>query len=95
MEKILMSSFVAVESAHAFSAFLPSVFTIQSLAVPQGQEGLIRAGYIPAILFSLMLSYVVSHLVGSRLPLYFGAVTCVFMVLVYEWALSSAAQPTA
>jgi len=90
MEKVLVSAFVAVESAHAFSAFNPSIFTIKSLA-NQTEEGKaqIREGYIPAVIFSVVLSFIVSRLIKSNLPLYFAVGTVVFMILWYEWALRS------
>lgn len=90
MEKVLISAFVAVESAHAFSAFCPSVFTIKSLA-KQSQEGMnqIRQGYAPAIIFALALGFVVSKLVKDWMPIFFSVATIVFMVIAYEWALRS------
>ena len=90
MEKVLISAFVAVESAHAFSAFCPSVFTIKSLAnqTAEGQAQ-IRQGYAPAIIFALALGFIVSKLIKDYTPLYFSIGTVVFMVLVYEWALRS------
>lgn len=87
VEIVLLSSFVAVESAHAFSAFCPSVFTIKSLAVPQNQQQQIREGYIPASIFAIALAVIVSKLIHSNYPLFFGIVTVIFMVAVYEWAL--------
>lgn len=71
------------------SAFNPSIFTIQSLAVPQGQEHMIREGYIPAVVFIGVLGGVVSLLVKSKMPLLFGLGTSTFMVIVYEAAIRS------
>lgn len=87
VETVLLSSFVAVESAHAFSAFCPSVFTIKSLAIPQNQQAQIREGYIPATIFAILLAIIVSRLIHSNYPLFFGIGTVVFMIFVYEWAL--------
>lgn len=92
-EDIMLSAFVGVESAHAFSAFLPSVFTIRSLAVPQGAESQIRAGYIPSIAFSLALGGIVGAIIKSKLPILFGLGTSSFMVGVYEVALRYPIQP--
>ena len=89
MENVLMASFVAVESAHSFSAFLPSVFTIKSLAVRQGEEKYLREGYIPAIIFSLGLGFIVSKLIKSWLPLWFAIGTIAFMICCYEFAIWS------
>lgn len=89
-ERVLISAFVAVESAHAFSAFCPSIFTIKSLA-NQSEEGKkqIREGYIPAIIFALILGFITSRLINSWLPLYFSIGTCAFMICAYEWGLRS------
>jgi phosphotransferase system glucose/maltose/N-acetylglucosamine-specific IIC component len=88
-EKTLLSVFVAVESAHAFSAFCPSIFTIQELA-NQTDEGkrAIRLGYIPAIIFSVILSVVVAKIVKSWLPVVLALFTDLFMVISYESALA-------
>lgn len=87
MEKVLLASFVAVESAHAFSAFNPSIFTIKSLVVKQGEQQFLREGYIPATIFALALGFIVSKLINSWLPLWFSIATTAFMVFWYEWAL--------
>ena len=87
IEKILISAFVGVESAHFFSAYLPSIFTIKNLAIPQKAENNIRAGYIPATLLSLALSGIVSYLVKSPYPLIFGIGTIALMITFYELAL--------
>ena len=89
-EDILLSAFVGVESAHAFSAFEPSIFTIQTLAVPQGDQDRIRIGYIPSVLFSLVLGGIVSKIRHNTLPLAFGLGTCAFMIGTYEVAIRTA-----
>lgn len=86
---VLLGAFTAVESAHGFSAFCPSVFTIRQLA-NQTEEGkaAIREGYIPASIFAILLGLIVSKLTKSWLPLLFSLGTIAFMVAAYEWALS-------
>lgn len=86
-EDLLLSAFVGVESAHAFSAFNPSIFTINSLAVPQGQEALIRAGYLPSIAFSVALGSIIGLFRKTWLPIAFGLGTSAFMVTIYEAAI--------
>lgn len=88
LEKVLISAFVAVESAHAFSAFCPSIFTIRTLA-NETEEGKrqIRQGYAPAIIFALALGLIVSKLIKNMMPLWFSLGTIVFMLVCYEWAL--------
>ena len=94
-EEILLGAFVGVESAHAFSAFNPSIFTIRSLAIPQAAENQIRIGYIPSIGFSIALGTIVGAITKSRLPIYFGLGTSAFMCLVYEIALRYPVSPSA
>lgn len=86
-QQILLSSFVAVESAHAFSAFCPSILTIKSFATDDAKKMMVREGYVLASVFSLALAGIVSKLIGSWNPLYFSIGTIVFMIAVYEWAL--------
>lgn len=93
IEDILLSAFVGVESAHGFSAFEPSVFTIGSLVVPQGQQRLIRLGYIPAVTFSVALGGIVGAIRHSWLPIAFGLGTSAFMVFTYEMALRYSIAP--
>jgi hypothetical protein len=84
---LLLSVFVAVEGAHAFSAFMPSYFTVKKFA--EGEEDLrrIRSGYAPAILFNLALGGVVSGLTGDRRPFLFAIVVIGAMMALYEGAL--------
>lgn len=91
-DDLLFGVIVGVESAHAFSAFNPSIFTIASLAVPNGQENLIRMGYIPSVIFATGLGGAISLMRNNFLPLLFGAVTCAFMVGVYEFAIAQGQQ---
>jgi len=89
-ETILVSALIAVEGAHAFSAFLPSVFTIRKLAVPAGAENDLRLGYIPASLFALALGALASAIMKSPWPLTASVLTTIFMIATYEWAIRSA-----
>ncbi len=89
-ETLLTSALVAVEAAHAFSAFLPSVFTIRRLAVPQNALDDLRAGYIPATLFALALGTIASLILKSWWPLIASMFTVIFMIAAYEWAIKSA-----
>jgi hypothetical protein len=88
---VLMSAFVAVEGAHAFSAFLPSIFTIRAFASRNpGAAKAIRDGEIIGTAFAVGLGAVVSALIGSKLPVTFSIVTSMVMVSVYEYALRTA-----
>jgi hypothetical protein len=88
-EHVLLAAFSALESAHFYSAFLPSVMTIRKFAKdPEAVESL-RRGEAIATGFALMLGWVVSELTDSYLPLLFTAITAVAMLAVYEYAIQS------
>lgn len=91
-DDLLFGVVVGVESAHAFSAFNPSIFTIASLAVPNQQENLIRMGYVPSVAFAMILGGAISAMRKNLLPLLFGAGTCAFMISVYELAIAQGQQ---
>jgi len=88
-EHLLISAFVGVESAHAFSAFLPSIFTIKQFALDENAIHHVRDGYVPAIIFSLVLAFVTSKLINSYTPLVIAVFVDVFMVATYEIAIRS------
>jgi hypothetical protein len=85
---VLLAAFTAVEGAHAYSAFLPSIHTIRHFRDASTPRD-IRAGELFGTLFALGLGAVVSLLVGHWLPLYFALGTAILMVTVYEWALAT------
>ena len=89
-EVVLTSALVAVEGAHAFSAFLPSIFTIRKLAVPQGAERDLRLGYIPAGIFAITLGVLASLILKTWWPLIASVLTVIFMIAAYEWSIHSA-----
>jgi len=86
-DAILLGAFTAVESAHAYSAFLPSIFTIRTFGQQPDTLQSIRDGEMIGTIFALALGGVVSALTDSAIPIIFGAITAAFMVAVYEWAL--------
>lgn len=88
-DKILMAAFVGVESAHGFSAVLPSIFTIRTFGNQPWTRKAIRDGEIIGTLFALTLGAIVSALMKTPLPLYFSIGTSAAMVSVYEYALRS------
>lgn len=81
---LLLSIFVAVEGAHAFSAFMPSYFTVQKFARSPGDVAKLRAGYAPAVAFNLILGGVVSALVKDKRPIVVSAVVTAGMIALYE-----------
>lgn len=88
-DKIALTLLAAAETAHTFSAFEPSVFTIRRLAAPQGAQGDIRLGYIPAVIMSLGISGTVAYLIKSWAPIIASMLVAGFTIGVYEWALNS------
>lgn len=67
-EELLIAIFVAVESAHAFSAFNPSIFTIHRFRDELTEKDIAK-GCVLASLFSLAIGGVCSALIRSPLPL--------------------------
>lgn len=87
-EHVLLSAFVGLESAHFFSAFLPSYFTIRKFAHGDTEAmNSLYAGMVFALLFSVALGLVVSALLEDPLPLIFSAVVSGLMLVVYRAAM--------
>lgn len=84
---ILLAVFVAVEGAHAFSAFMPSYFTVKKFA--EGDEDMqrLRSGYVPAVTFNLVLGATVSAIAKDYKPFLFSLVVVVLMLGLYEGAI--------
>lgn len=80
---VLLSVFVAVEGAHAFSAFNPSIFTIRRF--PDGQTLRdIRTGCLYASAFTLIIGGLTSAMIGNWLPFGMAVLTAAGMTAVYE-----------
>jgi hypothetical protein len=86
-DQVLMAAFVAVESAHAYSAFLPSIFTIRHFGHEVGVVKDIRDGELIGTAFALVLGGIVSAITENALPFIFAGATAGVMVGVYEYAL--------
>ncbi len=89
-ELLALSVLTAAETAHVFSQFEPSIFTIKRLAVPEGAEKEIRQGYIPALALGLGIAGAVTFIVKSKLPLFMALVVAAFTIGIYEWAIATA-----
>lgn len=87
-EKLLLSVFVAVEGAHAFSAFMPSYFTVRKFAEDEDDLSKLRSGYVPATIFNLALGGTVTAITKSAMPFTLSVIVCVFMIILYEQAIS-------
>ncbi len=85
---ILLSVFTGVEGAHAFSAFMPSWFTVRKFGTAPEDADKLRSGYAPAIAFNVILGTAVSLLIDSPAPVIVSAAVIVFMILMYEGAIS-------
>jgi hypothetical protein len=85
-EKLLLSVFTAVEGAHAFSAFMPSYFTVRKFASTPSDRADLRSGYAPALIFNLALGGSLSALIKDARPLVISAIVSGGMILLYERA---------
>lgn len=85
MEKeneIIFSIFVAVESLHSFSAFNPSIFTIERFKDDMTKRDITR-GCMMASIFSILLGLIISFLTKSSLPVIFSIFASMSMSFVY------------
>lgn len=92
-EQVLLAAFTALESAHFYSAFLPSVMTIRKFADDEEARAALRQGEVLATAFALTLGATVSALVDTPLPLVFAAATAAAMLAVYEYAMRTGTLP--
>ena len=88
-ESTALAVLTAVEGAHAYSAFLPSIFTIRSFRDQNTTQRSIRDGELIGSLFAVSLGAIVAAVTRNPMPFYFAIGTAVMMVSVYEWALKS------
>jgi hypothetical protein len=86
-EQVLLAAFTALESAHFYSAFLPSVMTIRKFAEDPDALQALRQGEVLATGATVALGWVISELIASPLPLVFALGMAVVMVTIYEWAI--------
>jgi hypothetical protein len=87
-QTVLLSTFAAMEGAHIFSAFLPSIFTIEHFRNEGGTVESIRRGETIGVAFALGLGAIISKFSESWMPLIFSAAAAALMVSVYEHALA-------
>ncbi len=92
-EAVGLSIMVAAESAHAFSAHLPSNFTIRAFAATGREEEVqvklaaLRSGYAPAVRFAALLGIGASVLARSIWPAVAAVAGTALMVTQYEQAI--------
>lgn len=86
-ENILLAAFSALEGAHFYSAFLPSVMTIRKFARDTEAVQSLRQGEVIATLFCIALGLIISALINDNLPAYFSTATAASMIMIYEYAI--------
>lgn len=84
---VLTSVFMALEGAFAYSAFLPSIMTIGTFVDSPEKVYMIRQGEVVGSIFLLGLSFTVSAITKSIVPMIMGILAGVLAVGVYEYAL--------
>lgn len=87
-DKVIISIFMGLEGVHAYSAFLPSIFTISTFVSDDYGVRKIREGEIMASAYLLALSLIVAKLLKSPWPAIVALATGAGMVAVYELALA-------
>ena len=86
-ELLAVSLLAGAESAHFYSSFCPSIFTIRKLAIPERAEGDIRRGMVVGFLLSAALGLVISVIFKHWLPFAFAVGIGAAMYLLYEFHL--------
>lgn len=87
-DKIVISIFMGLEGVHAYSAFLPSVFTIKTFVQDDNGVRMIREGEIMASAYLVVLAIAVGYITKSKWPVIMALVTGSAMIGVYEYALA-------
>jgi hypothetical protein len=85
---VIISIFMGLEGVHAYSAFLPSIFTISTFVQDEYGVQKIREGEIMASAYLIALALIVSKLLKSPWPAIIALATGAAMIGVYEFALA-------
>lgn len=93
-DTIIISVFMALEGVHAYSAFLPSIFTIETFVKTQNGKAKVREGEMMASVFLGALALTTAYLTKSHWPAVMALAAGAAMVGVYEYALSQAPVST-
>ena len=94
-EQLAFAVVAAVESAHFYSAFLPSLMTIGAFATNEERLRDLRRGEIVATGFTLALGWALSVFSESSLPFWFTVIMAGAMLCVYESRIRQAQQELA
>lgn len=92
-EQILLAAFTALESAHFYSAFLPSLMTIRKFAHDEEALRALRQGEVIATASTVALGWIVSELAQSPWPLWFAVGMAAVMLTVYEYGIHTSLSP--
>jgi hypothetical protein len=87
-EAVILGIALATEVALGFSAFEPSPVTCRHLATNKIAVKTIRYGEAVAAGFSIAVGTSASFAIKSPIPLIFAIVGTLFMIGVYEWAIT-------
>lgn len=87
-EQTALTILVGAEAAHAFSAFMPSYFTIKTFPETQQDIAALRSGYAPAFFFNIVLGLAASWLTKNYTPMFAVLIASCGMVLLYEHAIA-------
>lgn len=87
-DKIVISIFMGLEGVHAYSAFLPSVFTIKTFVQDDDGVRMIREGEIMASAYLVILAIAVGYITKSKWPVIMALTTGAAMIGVYEYAVA-------
>jgi len=88
-DTVLMTSlFVAIEASFAYSAKMPSWFTVSTFSDDPEKVAVLRQGEVAATAWALALAIVSSILLQSVWPLAFAIVACGAEVIGYEYQIA-------
>lgn len=93
-DTVVISIFMALEGVHAYSAFLPSIFTIETFVKTDNGKAHVREGELMASIFLAALALTTAYLTKSQWPAVTALVAGACMVGVYEYALAQAPVST-
>ena len=89
-DDLLFASFVAIEGAQIYSAYLPSYFTIRRFGTDPEARRDIHIGEAISSIYLLLLAVIVGALSESWMPVVFGIGTIFLIVPIYEHAIMTA-----
>lgn len=88
---LALAVLTGAEAAFAYSAFLPSLMTINQFAGDTSAVYHLRRGEILATAFALILGAATSYISKDQRPLWFSIAGAVAMLLIYEHSIRTSA----